>query len=375
MKKNILFIIESSETGGAEGVFAELVERIDRDHYVPHVALLYDGWLLDKLVAAGVTPHLIPTRRGRFDYRLLLGISKVIKRHRIDLVHSHLFTTNVYASVSGVFSRVPVISTFHGTMDVAEQDSAKTLKWQAINRCSRKIVFVSGYLQNYFVEKRLANPAKSLVVYNGINIDRFTHGPAKSEARDGLGLSEKSFVIGCVGDLRPAKDYETALKAAQLLKPVINNFKLVIAGTKTDLLPGLESLRDSLGLRSQVDFLGFRSDIENIFPAFDVYLSSSISEGFSLSVVEAMSAGLPVVATCSGGPEEIICNGETGMLAEVGSPEKISAAIELIYRDKTLAESLTMAGSRLVKEKFSVEAMVAGYQDLYQSITVNQLPG
>jgi acetylornithine deacetylase/succinyl-diaminopimelate desuccinylase-like protein len=69
MKKNILFIIESSETGGAENVFAELIKRIDRTQYTPHVALLYEGWLFDTLVAAGVTPHLVSTRKGGFDFR------------------------------------------------------------------------------------------------------------------------------------------------------------------------------------------------------------------------------------------------------------------------------------------------------------------
>lgn len=369
MKKNILFIIESSETGGAESVFAELVLRVDRERYIPHVALLYEGWLLDKLVAVGVTPHLISTRKGGFDFGLLQGIGKLIKRHDIDLIHSHLFTTSVYSSVIGALSGVPVVSTLHGTMDVAEQDLLKKLKWKAINRFSRRVVFVSNYLRDYFVDQRLACSAKSLVVHNGIDIDRLRQGLSKPEARERIGLSDKSFVIGCVGDLRPAKDYQTALRAVAVLKPVIADLKLLIVGTKTDLFPGLEELRDCLGLRLQVEFLGFRPDIENIFPAFDVYLTTSTSEGFSLTVVEAMAIGLPVVATRSGGPEEIIRSGETGLLVEIGVPEKIASAIAAIYRNKALADKLSRAGVHLAETDFSVQTMVDGYQAIYQSIT------
>lgn len=369
MKKNILFIIESSETGGAESVFAELVQRIDRERFTPHVALLYDGWLLDRLRAEGVTPHMIPNRKGGFDVRMLQGISALIRKCDIDLIHSHLFTTNVYASISGALARIPVISTFHGTMDVNMNDRFVWLKWQAINRFSSKSVFVSQYLQDYFVSRKLVNPARAQVVYNGIDINRFRSGPDKVLARRNLGLPEDSFVIGCVGDLRPAKDYQSAIRAVSQLKQKIPHLKLVIAGTKTEMLSELEALSDSLAIRGDLVFLGFRTDIENIFPAFDVYLSSSTSEGFSLTVVEAMAAGLPVVVTRSGGPEEIIRNGETGLLVDVGVPETIAAAIETIYLAQTLAESLSRAGSHDAEVNFSVQAMVENYQALYQDMT------
>jgi glycosyltransferase involved in cell wall biosynthesis len=365
MKKNILFIIESSETGGAESVFAELVGRIDRERYVPHVALLYDGWLLDRLRAGGIAPHLIPNRRGGFDVQMLRGIGKLIRQKRIDLVHSHLFTTNLYSSVCGALTGVPVISTFHGTMDVAANDRFKRLKWQMINGLSRKVVFVSRSLQAYFVGQKLANSTRSQVIYNGIDIDRFRRGPDKAAARRALNLSFDSFVVGCVGDLRQAKDYQSALRAISLLKQEIPELKLVIVGSKVGLHRELESLSASLGLGDDVQFLGFRPDVENVLPAFDVYLSSSVSEGFSLTVVEAMATGLPVVATRSGGPEEIIQHGENGLLVDVGAPEKIAAAVEMLYRDRKTAALFSQAGMRRAAANFSIQAMVDSYQALY----------
>jgi glycosyltransferase involved in cell wall biosynthesis len=371
MKKDILFIIESSETGGAESVFAELIKRIDRKLYTPHVALLYKGWLFDRLKSEGTYPHLIPSRKGGFDFRLLKGIETLIRKYDIDLIHSHLFTTNVYASASGALTGVPVISTFHGTMDVAWTDRLKKLKWQAINCFSSRIVFVSQYLLNYFVVNKLARGIKSQVVYNGIDIERFRSGPDRATARRSIDLPASSFVIGCVGDMRPAKDYTSALLAATQIKKIIPDFKLVIVGTMTELHNELMNLRHSLGLGSDIQFLDFRPDIENVFPAFDVYLSSSMSEGFSLTVVEAMAAGLPVIATRSGGPEEIVLDGETGLLVDVGAPEKIAAAIETLYRSPEAISAFGRAGLNQAKRKFSIQRMVDGYQTLYSDLGHN----
>lgn len=366
MPQRILLIIESSETGGAESMFLELVRRLDRRHWAPHVALLYEGWLLDRLREIGDTPLQLPTRKGPFDFALLHGLARTIRNYHIDLVHSHLFATNLYSSTTGALLGVPVISTFHGTMDVSEHDRLKNLKWKVINRFSRRVVFVSDYLRRHFVACGLASPQKAEVVYNGVDIERFRHTLPKLEARSKLGVSPTGFVIGCVGDIRPAKGYETALRAVSLLTRHIPELTLLICGTPTPLQRDLESLAESLGLRNKAHFLGFRSDIERVLPAFDVYLSSSVSEGFSLTVVEAMAAGIPVVATRSGGPDEIIRNRETGLLENVGSHEDIAAAILSLYRDPSLRAALSDAARNDVEKRFSIGTMIHSYQRLYQ---------
>jgi len=363
--KNILFIIESSETGGAENLFLELVLRIDRSRFNPHVALLYEGWLSERFRENGIDPHMIPTGKGGFDIRLLNGIRLLIKKNSIDLIHSHLFTTNVYASVCGALASIPVISTLHGTMDVDMADSLKKLKWAVVNRFSTRIVFVSRYLLEYFASRKLARASKSLVIHNGIDVERFSNCTTKIDARRNLGLPIDCFIVGCVGDLRPAKDYETALRAMSQLKEHIPSIKLVIAGSKTALLNDLLALSQALGIDEDVYFLGFRPDIENVLPAFDVYLSSSISEGFSLTVAEAMAVGLPIVATRSGGPEEIISDGKTGLLVDVIAPDKIASAIQLIYDNTKFSESLAKAGRLHVEKNLSIERMIEGYHDLY----------
>lgn len=367
--RKVLLIIESSETGGAETVFAELVERLDRSRFVPTVALLHEGWLRARLERAGVEPLMVPTGHGPLDIRLLVGLRALVRKRGIDIVHSHLFSANVYASVACAFTGIPVVSTFHGTMDVASGDRAKWLKWQAINRFSRRVVFVSQYLRDYFVTGGFADPSNATVIYNGVDIGRFQKSISRQNARRELGVAEDAFVVGCVGDIRPAKDYRTALLAISRLRGVIPRLRLLIAGSPTEHLPQLLALRESLGLEPIVEFLGFRPEIERVMPAFDVYLTTSVSEGFSLTVVEAMATGLPVIATRSGGPEEIVRSGETGLLVPVGAEHAVADAIEILFRDTRLRERMANAGVQLATARFSMHAMVGAYQAAFDDVS------
>ena len=369
--KRILLIIESSETGGAETVFAEIAARLDRRRFTPHVALLSEGWLSGRLRSDGLNPTIIPVSAGGLDLKLLRGIRHLVQQLDIEIVHSHLFTTNVYASAACAFSHVPVVSTFHGTMDVEDGDRAKRLKWSVLNRFSRRTVFVSQYLRDHFVRQRLALTSKTQVIYNGTDTERFEHSATRAEARASLGLTPGAFVIGCVGDLRVAKDYSSAIRAAGLVHDQLPHARMIIAGSKTELLPDLLKLRDSLGLSEVVDFIGFQPDVAKVLPAFDVYLSSSVSEGFSLTVVEAMAAGLPVVATRSGGPEEIVRDGETGLLVEVGSPSAIADAILGLQRDEPRARAFADAGARLASKSFSITAMLRAYEGLFDEVSAS----
>ena len=202
------------------------------------------------------------------------------------------------------------------------------LKWGVINRFSHCSVFVSKHPRDHFVRQGLAEPSLARVIYNGIDVDRFRRSPSRAESRRALGLPPEAFVVGCVGDLRLAKDYPTAIRAFSLIHRQLPQARMIVVGTKTELLVELLALRNGLGLTDAIDFIGFHPDITDVLPAFDVHLSSSVTAGFSLTIVEAMAAGLSVVSTRSGGPQQIVRHGETGLLVDVangsGSPTRSS---------------------------------------------------
>jgi glycosyltransferase involved in cell wall biosynthesis len=367
-KRNILHIIESSETGGAETVFLRLIEKMDNSYFVPFIGLLYRGWLYDEFRKKGYDPSLLSNKKGGFDHVLLLALLRYIRRYRIELIHSHLFTTNLYSSVAGRLCRIPTISTFHGTMDVNTDDRFKKLKLWLINRCSTRTVYVSNYLRNYFLENGLGSQRNSVVIYNGIDLEDFEEGKIPALSKSKMGLAEDDFVVGCIGDVRPPKDYETLVFTAQILRREMPNVRFVVAGTKTSLGEHLERLVSELGLEEHVFFIGYRDDIREIIGCFDLYLSTSISEGFSLTVVEAMASGIPVVATRSGGPEEIITHNKNGILVDVKSPEQIARAIKLLFQDIQLRSNLASEASKEVRNGFGLSIMIKRYEQIYKSI-------
>lgn len=367
MPIRVLQLIESSETGGAEAVFAELCARLAPPQHSVTAAVLYEGWLVDHLRSRGIAPVLVPTRAGGLDVPLLRGIRRLVRDHRIDLVHAHLFTTSVYAGAACIGLGVPVVATFHGTMDVDAGDWAKRLKWAALNRTATRTVFVSAALRDHFLRQGLARQDRSIVIHNGIDLARFRAGD-RQRARDRLGLPHDSFVIGCVGDLRPSKDYATMLAAVSRLPTTGRQVRTVVAGTHTALLPELIAQRDALGLGATVEFIGHRSDVAELLPAFDIYLTTSVSEGFSLTVVEALATGLPVVATRSGGPEEILEDGVTGVLVPPGDAARIAEAVQAIRTQPTTAARLAAAGTAAARQRFSIETMLAAYETLYAEL-------
>jgi glycosyltransferase involved in cell wall biosynthesis len=210
---------------------------------------------------------------------------------------------------------------------------------------------------------------KSLTIYNGVDINSFENGKDK-KVRKELGLDENDIVVGAVGNIRKSKGYDFLLRAAQQLVQRSPKYKFIIAGeNENSLYRELLTLREQLDLHRNVFFLGFRSDVASILRNIDIYVLSSTVEGFSISTVEAMSSGLPIVATRSGGPEEIVTHEETGLLVEHSSPKQIVTAIERLTGDHALKERLCRNAKRFVESRFSYDIMIRQYQAIYDSVT------
>jgi len=357
-------IIESSETGGAETVFLNLISHLDRRRYAPFVGLLSRGWLYDEVVKRGLVPFLVPTHRS-FDVGLLVRLIRLIKELSVDLVHSHLFDIRVYAALAGKLCGIPVISTIHGVVDVRERERLTRVKFALLNRCVHKIVYVSRPLLDHFLQLEYADERISDVVPNGVDLDRFDAENVGS-LRAELGIPHGELVIGAVGDLRPAKGYDVLIRAASIVRTSIPNVTFIVAGSETPMRGDLERLAEACGVSRNVRFLGFRSDIPAVLKTIDIYVLSSLSEGFSLTTVEAMAAGLPVICTKCGGPEWVITEGKDGLLVAPGDPHGLAKAICEVATDKTLAARLAAAATQTAR-KYSIPEMVERYQGLYRS--------
>jgi glycosyltransferase involved in cell wall biosynthesis len=207
------------------------------------------------------------------------------------------------------------------------------------------------------------------VIPNGIDANQFANGDGAA-FRAELGIKPEEFVVGAVGSPgRRAKGLDILLDVAVILKRTSPGARFVLVG---DLEGGrgdeLLKQRAALGLANDVIITGFRADVPRALAAFDVYALTSRSEGFSLSLVEAMAAGLAVVSTRCGGPEVILNDGETGLLVENGSAPAIAAAITALRANADERRRLGDAARREVRRRFTLEAQIAAYDRLYQEV-------
>jgi glycosyltransferase involved in cell wall biosynthesis len=227
------------------------------------------------------------------------------------------------------------MGTIHGQVDVHAKEKYRALKLGIIRGGIRRLVFVSEPLRQSSMRSMWFRDDLTSVIHNGVDSALFA--PTNDSAlRREFGASPGEFVVGCVGRLHPVKSLEILLEAAAILKSTASGYRFVIVGDGDETYTReLLALRDRLGLADDVTFAGFRSDIHRAMAAFDVYALTSRSEGFSLSTIEAMASGIPVVATKCGGPEQILENGVTGLLVENGSPNAVASAIARLRSDST----------------------------------------
>jgi len=363
----ILHTIDTTGPGGAETVFLNLVKGLNVSEYHSTVVIGGSGWVCDELKKIRIDPIFV-NPFGAFNFRYLLSLVNIVRKHNIDIIHSHLFGANLYCCLAGLICRVPVVSTFHGFVDVDENSKLNNLKLKIIARGSSKIVCVSKSLQEHFIKQHNLPLQKLIVIFNGIDTSYFK--PQRDfSIRSKLHLDTNDILVGAIGNLRPAKSYETLLSAARIVIDSNPRVRFVIAGdTEGDVYGRLQKMIRELQLENHVYFLGFVTETCKLLNNLDIYVLSSVSEGFSISTIEAMACGIPVVATRSGGPEEIIKNGLTGCL--VPPRDKFAMANAILACLGSDIKTIIDASRRHCVSTFSADKMVNDYCSIYRTIHI-----
>ncbi len=219
----------------------------------------------------------------------------------------------MYCCLAGWLSRTPVIATFHGAVDFGGERLLQT-KFRIINIVAKYIVVVSENLKTQILKNVPLNPNKLKVIYNGIDTRKFQ--PNKNEhLRKELALAKTDIIIGSVGNIRKPKAYDNLIRAAAIVVKQESNIKFIIVGeNKNTLYEELINLRSELKLDDNIFFLGFRYNVTEILNSLDLFLLSSTSEGFSISTIEAMACGVPVIVTKSGGRQRLSLTSTTASL-------------------------------------------------------------
>ncbi|PTY38359.1 hypothetical protein BGP77_12615, partial [Saccharospirillum sp. MSK14-1] len=297
--------------------------------------------------------------KGSFNFRFLFRLIRLIRKERISHIQAHLLGSNVYASLAGLVSGVPVTCTFHGHVDISNTERFKKLKFYFIGKASEHIVAVTEELSFKIRHENSILKGKEVsVIPNGID----TSDLKKIQIRKLPNGQDETIIFGCLGNIREAKNYFLAVDFIKALTDNNVNAKLIIAGDDTKLLAKiLKSYINTAGMNSNIDFPGFIHNIKMFFEEIDIFLMTSSSEGHPLSITQAMSSGKPILTTPSG-VEKILSGLKSAFISQDHDPEFLMQKF-ITLRDlppEMLCHVLDVT-RHVVNKKYSLESMTSAY--------------
>jgi glycosyltransferase involved in cell wall biosynthesis len=367
MKKKVLQIIDGLNVGGAEMLLIDLVRGLRNADYDVVVAYSTPGPLESRLRELDIPLFHLP-RKFRVDPMLFLGIWKLIKKEKPDIVHTHLFKSDLHGRIAAWLSKVPlIISTVHNNDAwIRKFPLGQIYGWTA--RLAHLIIAVSEEVREYHIQYANTPADKIQVISNGVDISRFANpdlDPKKFRAE--LGIESSAPVLGIIGRLQPQKDHENFLNAAVLIANEFPSARFVIIGDGP-LRDALIEKTKELNLSGNVIFTGIRHDIPLALAALDVMVISSRWEGLPVTLLEALAARRVVVATNVGGIADVVTSGESAMLVPAEDHMALAESCMRVLRDPQLAFALANAGFERVNSTFSMDAMMRKTVTLYQSL-------
>jgi sugar transferase (PEP-CTERM/EpsH1 system associated) len=367
---NVAHIVLSLGVGGLERVVVNLVKGIDRARFNPMVCCIEGrGPLSEEIESSGIPVFYLRKTASR-DYPLVLKLASLLRRHEVVIVHTHNPSPHFYGVLAARIAQTPIIiHTKHGR-NYPERLRRVFLN-NVLSRLTDKVVAVSEDARNVALEVEKVVPSKVVTITNGIDVERFSQHDADHK-RDEIGIPTGHFVVGNVARLAAEKDHTTLLKAFSLVLKELPNTSLLIAGDG-ELRGELRSISEQLGISQSVSFLGLRKDVAELLHIFHLFALSSITEGTSLTILEAMAASLPVVATDVGGNSKLVVNGKTGIVVPPRDPNALAEAIINILSNPDKAAQMGMYAHKRFTENFSLTHMLEKYENLYNHFLEKKL--
>ncbi len=357
-----MHVVLSLNPGGTERLVIEIAKAL-APRIEPVVCCLDEpGAWAGELTAIGV-PVIALHRAPGFQPRLGYAIAEVADAHGVDVLHCHHYSPFIYGQLAALVGRRRrVIFTEHGQLSGQKRSFKRSLLNPIVGRLPTAIYAVSGELRRGMIDEGL--PSRRVqVLHNGIDPGARPTSIARARARHALGIGDNVMLVGTAGRLDPVKDLSTLIAATTRLRQSVPAAKLAVIGDGPER-GALEALASRVA-PGAVLFTGYRSDVRLLLPAFDIFVNSSTHEGVSLTVLEAMAAALPVVATRVGGTPEVVADNETGVLVPSGNPERLAAAMKTLALAPERRRQMGEAGRFRMKKHFSLQAMTRGYLSAY----------
>jgi glycosyltransferase involved in cell wall biosynthesis len=391
VRKKILHIITRLDMGGsAQNTLLSCKELSGKYETILVHGLSNESGMSDlekKIVEAGVEtakkngikvialPAMVRSIRPIKDFKALLALMWLIFKEKPDIVHTHSSKAGILGRVAAKISFVPnIIHTPHGHVFYGHFGvfASKVFLWveKLFSRFTDRMVALTDGEKNDYENLSVCPAEKLLKIHSGVDVKQFKQSNGNMvEKRRSLGLDQNGNVVGFVGWLLPIKGPEYLLKAMEYVWQEYPETALVFVG-KGDLDVDLRTQALRVSANGRVKFLGWREDIDEIMPVFDMLVLPSLNEGMGRVLVEAMAAGKPVVASRVGGIPDLVRDGETGYLVPPADEKALADGIKKLLDDPGKAWEMGQHGKKRCQQ-FSLEAMIEKLDDLYSGLITN----
>lgn len=362
----ICYIIGQLSRHGAERQLYELLSGINREKFSPIlITLSQGGYWANEIRKLSI--DVVELRREKhLEFNRLFKLIKLLKAIKPDIVHTSAYSANNYGRIAAIFTRVPVIiSSERNSVDVGTYKTRNQIFIDKLLSAFTQGIICNSYnASEALVKKYSFNKRKVFTVHNGIKfVDIFNKINVNNQRK----VSNK--VVGTVARLYPQKNYKLFFDVAKIILDEYGekniNFKIVGDGPLKD---ELIEYSEKIGIQNNVIFEGESDDIPNKLKGFDIFLMTSLYEGLSNAIMEAMLAGLPIVATDVGGNNEMIIDGETGFLCSLNDTNVLAKRVIGLINDEDKAKRMGENGKKRILNEFSIEKMMRETEDIYMKL-------
>jgi glycosyltransferase involved in cell wall biosynthesis len=364
---DVLALIDHFVLGGAETLLARFAAAAGDAGIRLRIACLQE---LDGNPAAaplhemGIAPADLGIY-GPARLRAVRTVRKHIETVRPQIVHTHLGTSDVLGGLAARSLRIPVVCTIHASR---WDGSAVAFRRKVVKHCAARVIAVSDCARREYLKRGFATDRQIVTIHNGIDFSEAAGSGA--ELRRELGLGPEDLVAGMVSALRPEKGHDVALDAVRILRSRFPRLRLLIVG-QGDLRAEIERRANELG--GAVVVAGLRQDLPRVFDALDVLLQPSRADAFPTSIIEAIAASVPVLASAVGGIPEIVSDGETGVLIDPPpEADKLVLALAALLEDPRRRARLATAGRQLYLDRFTAGPWVRQTRALYDTVLADR---
>ena len=361
---HIQHVLLSLHPGGLENGAVNVINGMDAERYLSSVCCLQgSGAFAARIRGNGVAIHEMGLRPGN-DFGLPFRLARLFRRTRTDIVHTRNPEAFFYGFVGAKLAGVPaIIHSEHGRVLPDRPRRMLVQRW--FMRFTQAAFCVSEQLK-HDLTRHLRVPSDRLeVIYNGVDVEALS-GTDRAAARDVFGAAPSDLVIGSLGRLVPVKNYGLLLRAVNAMQRV-DRVLVVLIGEGPER-QALEALARNLSTGLRLRMLGHREGAARLLAGMDMFVLPSVSEGMSNTLLEAMAASVPVVASDVGGNREIVQDGNHGLLFANGDEAGLRTRLERLAADPALRARLARAGYERVLRDFSIRAMISQYEELYQRV-------